>query len=79
MNLELHVSGSGRFSSGGRDLFRQVTSRHDLLGEGDAVVFKEDHLELVSDVLVAVDDVGDVVEQLDDLLRHVVARGRFAA
>ena len=77
-HLELHVSGSGSLSSGCRDLLREVGGRHDLLGQRDSVVLQEDELELVTDVGVVVDHLSHTVEQLDDLLGHVVARSSFA-
>ncbi len=77
--LELHVAGSGCFGSGGWDLFGEVGRRHDLLSQSDSVVLQEDQLQLVADVGVVVDDIADPVEQLDDLLGHVVAGGGFAS
>ncbi len=78
-HLELHVACSGSLGAGGRDLLRQIGGWHDHFREGDAIVLEEDDLQLVADVRVVVHLVGDVVEQLDDLLGHVVPGGGLAA
>ena len=56
----------------------QVGGRNDLLGEGDPVILKEDNLELLPDILVIVDNLGNAVEQKDDLLGCCVAGSSFA-
>ena len=61
---KLHVAGSRSLRSGSRNLLRQVGRRHDHFGEGDTVVLKEDHLQLVAHVLVGVDLRADVVDSL---------------
>ncbi len=76
---ELHVAGAGGFLSGRGDLLRQVGARRDHLHAGDPVVGNEGHPEPVTHNGIAVDDVGHVVDQLDDLLRHLVTGGRLAA
>ena len=60
------------------NLFRKISSRHNLLSQGNSVILQEDNLQLVTDHGVVVDDLSDHVEQLDGLLGHVVAWGGFA-
>ena len=71
---ELHISSSGRLSSGGGKLLTEVGSRDDLLGESDSVVLEVNNTQLRANVTVVVDCSSHVVEQLDDQLRHHVSR-----
>ena len=75
---ELHVGRAGRLRARGGDVLRDVVARDDDLRHRDAVVGQEDDLQQVADAAVVVDDLGDVVDELDDLLRRVVARRRLA-
>ena len=70
---ELHVPGSGGLLAGRGDLLGEVGGRHDPLGERDAVVRQEDHLEPVVDPGVGVDPGGNGIDGLDDVLGQVVA------
>ena len=64
---------------GGRDLLREVRRRHDPLRERHVVVGQEHHLELAARcVASALTTLRDVVDQLDDALRHHVAGRRLA-
>ncbi len=65
---ELHVARAGGLFARGRDLFGDVGSRDDALGEGDAVVGQEDHFQLAADAWVIVDDGTDGVDGFDDAL-----------
>lgn len=62
-----------------RNVLRNVTRGDDNLGKGNIVVCKEDNLEEVADLGVVVDDLANVVDQLDDLFGHEIARRRLAA
>ena len=75
---ELHVAGAGGFHAGRRDLLGEVRRGNDRLGEAHVVVRQEHDLEPSAHDGVAVDDARDVVGELDDELRLVVARGRLA-
>lgn len=75
---EFHVTSTRGLCSGGGDLLGQIGSRHDLLGVRDAIVLKENDLELVADNGVVVDDGTHTVEELNNLLGHVVAGSSFA-
>ena len=77
-NLEFHVSSSGSLCSSSWNLFGQVSCRHDLFSQSDAIVFKEDQLQFVSNIRIIVDDVTNSVEQFDDLLGHVVTWSSLA-
>ncbi len=44
-----------------------------MLGHADAVVLNEGNLDTVTDIRVVVDDLGEVHNEADDLLGHVVA------
>jgi hypothetical protein len=57
----------------------QVRGRDNHLGLADIVVLEEDDLEQVANLVVVVDDGGDGVDEVDDLLGHPVARRRLAA
>ena len=76
---ELHVAGAGGLGARRGNLLRQVGRGNDVLGGLDVVVRDEHDLQQAVDRRVVVDDVGDVVDQLDDELRHGVAGRRLAA
>ena len=71
---ELHVAGAGRLLAGQRDLLREVGGGVDALPERDVEVRQEHDLQTAGDVGIVVDDGRDVVDELDDELRHPVAR-----
>ena len=75
---ELHVAGAGGFHAGGRNLLGEVGGGNDHLGEADIVVGEEDDLQPPADRGIVVDDLGDVVDQLDDQLGVAIARRRLA-
>jgi len=79
MYHELHVAGARRLSAGGRQLFTEVRSWNDLLGQSDTVVLQVDDTQLGADLRVVVDSTSHVVEQLDYQLRHHVPRSRLTA
>ncbi len=58
--------------------WKNTCGGNDLLSHGDLVVLEKNHFQLVADVTVRVDDGGNAVEQLDDLLGHVVTGSSFA-
>lgn len=70
---------TGSLCAGGGNLLAEIGGRHDLLGQRDAIVLQEDETQLVAHVHVIVDATRQVVEELDDLLGHVVARCRLPA
>lgn len=61
-------------SSGGRYVLAEVRGGDDDLGLANIVILDEDNLEEVTDLLVLVDDGSDVVDEVDNLLSHPVAR-----
>ncbi len=75
---QLHVAGAGGFHARGRNLFGQVGGGNDHLREADIVVRQERDLQAPGDHRIVVDDVGDVVDQLDDQLGVAIARRRLA-
>jgi len=75
---ELHVAGAAGLGAGGGDVLADVGGRGDDFGFADVVVLDEDDFEEVADVFVVVDDLADVVDQMDDGLRHPVAWCGFA-
>ncbi len=75
---ELHVAGAGGFHTRGGNLLGQIRGRNDHLGEADIVIRDEHHFEPADGVRVAVDDFGDVIDQLDDQLGIAIARCRLA-
>lgn len=72
---ELHVARAGSFCAGCGDLLAQVGSWDDFLGQGYTIVGQVDALQPLANDGVIVDRAGHVVEELDDQLGHVVARG----
>src|SRR5262249_41642420 len=76
---ELHVAGAGRLFTGGGNLLRKVGGRIDALAILDVKVGDEHNLEQLVHLGVAVDDVGDGVDQLDNQLRHAIAGRCFAS
>jgi len=71
---ELHVSSSRCLSAGRRNLLTEISSWYDLFRQSHAVVGKVDAFQSLANDWVVVDRSGDVVEQFDDQLCHVVAR-----
>ena len=76
---ELHVARAGSLLAGRRDLLRQFGGGADLLHGRHVVVGIEDHLQLVLHRGVRVDHARDVVDALDDRLRHDIAWRGLAA
>ena len=76
---KLHVASARSLGTSQGNLLAQIGSRYDLLGERDTIVVQEEELKSVAHNRVIVDDAGDVVDELDDLLGHVVAGRRLAA
>jgi hypothetical protein len=58
---------------------RNIIGRDDDFREGHVVVGDEDDLEEVADVLVRVDDRANAVNEADDPLGHIIARGGLTA
>ncbi|KNC22834.1 hypothetical protein FF38_08040 [Lucilia cuprina] len=75
---EFHVTSTGSFSTSSGDLFGQISSGHDFLGQGDAVVFKEDYLEFITNNGIVVDYVTNGTDQFNDLFGNIVTRSSLA-
>lgn len=52
---QLHVAGTGRFFTGGRDLLGNIRRRDQHFSRRNAVVRQEHHLQLVAHFRIAVD------------------------
>ena len=78
VEAELHVAGARGFHAGRRDLLGKVGGRNHDFRQRNVVVRHEDDFQQAAHGGVVVDDAGDVVDQLDDELRIVVARRRLA-
>ena len=76
---ELHVAGTGSLGASQRDLLRDLGSGHQVLAQGDAVLFQIDHAQLVADSGVVVDEVAQLADHADHLLGHVVAGSSLCA
>ena len=74
---KLHVTGAGRFRPRRGDLLREIGRRNDQLREADAVVRNEHHLQLVADIRIVVDHLRHIVDEVNDVLRHVVGGRRL--
>jgi len=72
---ELHVAGPRGLGARGRDVLAELGGGDDDLGVGDAVVGQEDDLEQAFGLVVVVEDVGDFVDELDDVFGGDVAGG----
>ena len=59
--------------TGGRNLLTKIGGRDDLFGEGDAIILEKDEFESAGDRLIVIDHAANGSDQLDDLLRHVIA------
>ena len=70
---KLHVAGAAGLLAGGGDLLGNFGGGHQLFGQGDPVVLQEDHLELVLADRICGDLAGQRVDELDDLLGHMIA------
>ncbi len=76
---ELHVAGTGRFFTCGGNLLGQVSARCNHFHAGNTVVGDKHHFQLVTNIRVVIDHFGDVVDQFDHPLGHVVTRCSLAA
>ena len=74
---ELHVTGAGCLSPRQRDLFGEIRRRDDHLRQAHAVVRDKDHFQLVANLWIVVDHIRHIVDQVDNVLRHVVRGSRF--
>ena len=74
-DLELHVACARGLCTSSGDLLAEIGGGDDLLSQGDTVVLQEHALQTFADDGVVVDHACHVVEELDDQLGHVVARG----
>ena len=74
VELQLHVPRAGGLCPGQRNLLAQVGGGNDPLCERHAIVGQEHDLHLGADLGIAVDHLGDLVDQFDDQLGHHVAR-----
>jgi hypothetical protein len=79
VQAELHVRGSGGFGTSSGDVLADVAGGADDLSLADIVVFQENDLQQVTNVLVAVDHFPDLVDEVNDRLRHPVSRSSLAA
>ena len=76
---ELHVAGAARLFAGEGDLLADVRRGDHRLCHRHVVVFHVDDVELFVDLRVLFDVLGEVADQLDELLRAQVAGGRLCA
>ena len=76
---KLHIAGAAGLLAGGGDLLTDLAGGHEDLGQGDAVVLQEHHLEPIFAQRVAVDLVGQRIDEVDDALGHGVAGGGLGA
>ena len=75
---QLHVTGTGGFRSRHGNLLGQVRRRDNHFSQTDTVIRNEHHLQPIADILVVIDFHGNIVDQLDDVFRHLVSRSRLA-
>ena len=75
VHRELHVRGAAGLRAGSGDVLRDVGGGDDDLRQRDVVVGQERDLQMLTDIGVAVDDLRDVVDELDDRLGAEVAGG----
>jgi len=72
---ELHVRSTGSLCTCGRDMLGELGSWNDDLSRRNVVVWKENDLKKVSNLMIIVDLVTDSCDQLDDRLSIVITRG----
>ena len=72
---EFHVAGAGGFFARRGDLLGEIGSGNDALGDGDAIVWHEDDLQLAADARVMVHLGREGVDRVDDVFGEVVAGG----
>ena len=76
---KLHVTGAGSFRPRQRNLFRQIGRRNDQLRQANAVVRDEHDFQLVANLRIVVDHFRYVIDQMNNVLRHVIGRSRLTA
>ena len=76
---ELHVARAGGFLARDRDLLGDLRGRHDHFRQGDLVILDEHNLELIPDIRIVVNHIGDRMDELDGLFRHRIARRGLGA
>ena len=74
----LHIARTRSFSPGCGNMFTDVACRNDDLGLADIVILQEDDLEKIANLLISIDDLADLVDEMDDGLRHPVPWRRLA-
>ena len=74
---KLHVAGAGSFHSRRRNLLGQVGGGNDLLRQTDIVIGQENDPQEIANEGIAIDDLGHIIDELDDQLCLRVVRRRF--
>ena len=75
---QLHVACAARLKASGGNLLREIGRRHHLLRERNVIVRQERHFQPSGHHRVGIHGACHVIHQLDDCLRHGVARRRLA-
>ena len=78
IHRELHVARARGFQARGGDLLAEVRAGNDQRGQRHAIVGQESNFDRVLHARIVVHDVGDVVDELDDLLGRPVSRRSLA-
>lgn len=73
VQAELHVASTTGFSSGSGDVLADVAGRADDLSLADIVILQEDDLEGITNILVIVDNISNLVDKVNDSLCHPVS------
>ena len=78
-NAHLHVARTRSLSPSSGNVLANITRRHNNLRLANIVVLQEDNLEQITNLLIIIDHLADLVDEVDNRLRHPVTRRRFAA
>jgi hypothetical protein len=76
---EFHIAGSAGFCAGGGNLLGHIGRGNDFFRERYAIIRQKVDFQFIADSGIVIDHVGDIIDQLDDKLRHFVARRRLGA
>ncbi len=69
---KFHITGPRSFGPGQRNLLRQIGGRNNHLRQTDAVVGDKHDLQFIANLRIVVDHLRDIVDQMNDVLRHVI-------
>lgn len=76
---EFHIARARSLGSSGGNMLTDIAGRDNDLSLADVVVFHENNLKQITNLLIVVDDLADLVDQVNNRLGHPVPRRSLAS